>query len=48
MVYFRHHPEFVLEGQRRTTIDLSQDSRFADRDFNLRPPEYESGRSGVQ
>jgi hypothetical protein len=32
-----------LEGVRKTTEILSQDSRFPGRDLNPEPPEYETG-----
>jgi hypothetical protein len=39
----RHYPSICLEGLRKTTKNLSQDSRPPGRDLNPAPPEYESG-----
>jgi hypothetical protein len=36
-----YHTGICLEGMRKTTKNLSQDSRSLDRDLNQGPPEYE-------
>jgi hypothetical protein len=38
-----YYPGTCLQGLRKTTDNLSQDSRFPGRDLNLEPPEYEAG-----
>jgi hypothetical protein len=37
------YPGICLEGLRKSTKKLSQDSRSLGRDLNLSPPEYEAG-----
>jgi hypothetical protein len=37
------HPSIFLEGLRKTTKNLSHDSRSPGRDLNTGPPEYEAG-----
>jgi hypothetical protein len=39
----RYSPVICLEGLRKNTKNLSQDSRCPGRDLNLGPPEYEAG-----
>jgi hypothetical protein len=39
----RYYPKIQLEGLRKTTKNLSQDSRSQGRDLNLGPPKYEVG-----
>jgi hypothetical protein len=39
----RYYPRMCLEGLRKTTKHLSQDSRSPGRDLNPGPPEYEAG-----
>jgi hypothetical protein len=39
----RYYNGIFLEGLRKTTKNLSRDSRSPGRDLNPRPPEYESG-----
>jgi hypothetical protein len=39
----RYYPGIFLEGPRKITRNLSRDSRFAGRDLNPGPPEYEEG-----
>jgi hypothetical protein len=39
----RYYPNICLEGLRKTTKSLSQDSRSPGRDLNLGPPKYEAG-----
>jgi hypothetical protein len=38
-----YYPEIRMEGMRKTTKNLSQDSRFRGRDLNPGPQEYEAG-----
>jgi hypothetical protein len=40
---FRYYPGIYLDGLRKTTKDLSQDSRSPGRDFKPGPAEYEVG-----
>jgi hypothetical protein len=40
---FKYYPGICLEGLRRTTKNLSHDSRYSGQDLNSRPPEYEVG-----
>jgi hypothetical protein len=42
-VALRHCPDICLEGLRKTTKHLSQDSRSPNRDLNLVALEYEAG-----
>jgi hypothetical protein len=44
----RYYPGIRLEGLRKTTKNLSKDSRSPGRDLNLGPPEYEAGVSITQ
>jgi hypothetical protein len=39
----KYYSGICLEELKKTTKDLSQDSRSPDRDFNPGPPEYEAG-----
>jgi hypothetical protein len=39
----RYYPGICLDGLRKTTESLIQDSRSPDRDLNPGPPEYEAG-----
>jgi hypothetical protein len=39
----RHCPGICLDGLRKTTKNLGQDSRSPGPDLNLGPPEYEAG-----
>jgi hypothetical protein len=39
----RYYPGIRLEGLRKTTKKLSQDSQSPGRDLNLEPPEYKVG-----
>jgi hypothetical protein len=39
----RYYPSICLEGLRKTTKNLSQDTRSPVRDLNPGPPEYEEG-----
>jgi hypothetical protein len=39
----RHYPIICLEGLKKTTKNLSQDSQSPDWDLNLVPPEYKAG-----
>jgi hypothetical protein len=39
----RLYPRICLEGLRKTTKNLSQDSRYPGRDLKPGPPEYEAG-----
>jgi hypothetical protein len=41
----RYYSDNYLEGLRKTTKNLSQNSRFQGQDFSTRPPEYEAGES---
>jgi hypothetical protein len=41
-VNIRYYPGICLEGLRRTTKPLIQDSRYPGRDMNPGPPEYEA------
>jgi hypothetical protein len=39
----RYYPGIRMEGLRKTTKNLTQDSRSARRDLSAVPPEYEAG-----
>jgi hypothetical protein len=39
----RYYPGICLEGLRKTTKKLSQDSQSPDRDLKPGPPKYEAG-----
>jgi hypothetical protein len=39
----RYYPGICLEGLRKNTENISQDSQSPGRDLNLRPPKYEAG-----
>jgi hypothetical protein len=39
----RHYPRIYLEGLKKTTKSLSQDTRSPSRNLNPGPPEYEAG-----
>jgi hypothetical protein len=42
-----YHPYTCLEGLRKTTKYLSQDSQSLDRDLNPGPPTYEAGLTTI-
>jgi hypothetical protein len=42
-VILRYHPHICLKGLKKTTINLSQDSRCPGQDLNPGPSEYEPG-----
>jgi hypothetical protein len=44
----RHYPGICLEGLRKTTETLTEDSRFPDRDLYPGSPEYAAGVSTTQ
>jgi hypothetical protein len=39
----KHHPGIRLEGLRKTTKNLNQDSRSSGRELKPGPPEYDAG-----
>jgi hypothetical protein len=41
-IILRYYPSIRLEGLRKTTRHLSQDSRPPSLDFNSEPPKYEA------
>jgi hypothetical protein len=43
VVLLRYHPVIPLERLRKTTENLSQESRSPGRDFNPGLPEYQTG-----
>lgn len=42
MVYSSYYPEICLAGLKKTTQNLTQDSRYPGRDSNRAPLEYKS------
>jgi hypothetical protein len=48
MTYFEDYSGIRLEGLRKNTKNLSQDSEFPGRHLNPGPPEYEAGALTAQ